>query len=332
MPPDIPLVSVVVCTYRRADDLVRLLACLDGQTWPCAEVVVVDGSGEDASIRRALAERARSATPKYPLHVLTAPEGLTRQRNAALAAARGDLICFLDDDVTVGPDFLTRAVSVFAGAEAADVGGITGHDRRHHGRPVAMQWRLQRWLGVIPSLVPGAVDEIGRRVPLDFLGIGGPPARVGWLPGFCMIYRRGAVAGRRFDEELPTYAGEDKEFSMAVGTQWRLLYCPELVLEHHRSPAARAEFARRIYDVAFGMGRGFARRRLSPLGRLRAARYVLGELVLLTLGMLRRPSGVQLRAIGAMVRGTRDGVQSARTHRSVPAAPELAGGHGGGSR
>ena len=75
-----------------------------------------------------------------------------------------------------------------------------------------------------------------------------------------MLFRREAVLGLSFDEQLPTYAGEDKEFSMDVGRDWALALRADLPLAHHRSRTSRDDEVKRMYQVGFGMGRGFGRR------------------------------------------------------------------------
>jgi succinoglycan biosynthesis protein ExoA len=47
----------------------------------------------------------------------------SRQRNMAASAAGGDILCFLDDDSLVAPDYLDRLVRHYADAVVAAVGG-----------------------------------------------------------------------------------------------------------------------------------------------------------------------------------------------------------------
>jgi glycosyltransferase involved in cell wall biosynthesis len=305
------LISIIVCTYRRADELEHLLECLARQTCRTFEVLVVDGSGDDATVRRRVAAVAERQGARLPMRLIAAPTGLTRQRNVGLAEARGDLIAFLDDDVSVGPEFLATALACFAQPDMADVGGITGFDTAYYPQPITLIWRLRYWLGVIPRLEPGAVDRLGRRAPIEFAGR--TPARqpVGWLPGFCMIYRRQAAATRRFDEALPTYGGEDRAFSLEVGTEWRLVLCAELTLEHRRSTTARADEVSGLFQNGFGMGRGFARRARTALDYAAVVRYAIGETLVQVLRFLHRPSRERLLGVAAFARGLRRGLASA---------------------
>jgi glycosyltransferase involved in cell wall biosynthesis len=305
------MITLIVCTYRRADDLERLLHCLLDQTEHGLEILVVDGSGTDSAVRDRVAAWMEWH-PGFPLRLISAPTGLTRQRNVGLAAARGDLVGFLDDDVTVEPSFCADLVRLFALPEMRDVGGVTGFDVTYYPQPITGIWHLRRWLGVIPGLTPGATDRLGRRVPVEFATVSQTHRAVGWLPGFCMIFRREAVRDQAFDEELPTYAGEDKEFSMAVGAAWSLALRADLLVAHHRSPASRDDEANRTYQVGFGMGRGFARRVRNIADYVGVARYSLGETLVQLLRFFYRPSRERLRVVGALPRGILAGFASHR--------------------
>jgi peptidoglycan/xylan/chitin deacetylase (PgdA/CDA1 family)/GT2 family glycosyltransferase len=95
--------SVIVCTYQRRDLVVSTLAALGKQTFtgPFEVVVVVDGStdGTGAAVR--------ALDVPYPLSVIEQPNaGLSRSRNHGAAAARGELLVFLDDDMEADPRLL----------------------------------------------------------------------------------------------------------------------------------------------------------------------------------------------------------------------------------
>lgn len=286
--------SVIICTYRRAGDLERLLPCLAAQTYRDFEVLVVDGSGDDPSVTDTVARFQREHAGPIDLRLIAAPRGLTRQRNVGLRNSTGDVLCFLDDDVTFGSEFLASTVALLQQPGMDDVGGIGACDAANPPEAITGRWHLRRWLGLVPSLEPGDVDHLGRSVPLGFLGPFRGSRPVGLLNGFCMIYRRAAVGQLTFDETLPTYGGEDRDFSLEVGRHWRLILCGDLHLEHHRSPNNRVEGVRQIWESAFGIGRSFAKRmRGAPDGML-IVRHVLGELFIDALAFLRHPSPTRL--------------------------------------
>src|SRR5262249_1923960 len=154
----------------------------------------VDGSGENSSVRDAFGTFLREhPSMSSSTRLIGSPKGLTRQRNVSLEHARGDVICFLDDDVTVESDFLQRTTDAFARPDFAGVGGVTAYDLQNYPTGVSIKWRMRRWCRIVPELVPGAIDRLSRGVPVSFLEPFSGVLEVGYLPGFCMAYRRSAI-------------------------------------------------------------------------------------------------------------------------------------------
>lgn len=252
-------ISVIICTYGRASVLRDLLESLDVQSYRNFETLIIDGNEEPSPARSTVHTFLQRPGTMQRVDLIASEKGLALQRNVALDLAKGELICFLDDDVTLPDDFLSRVANIFERPGMHDVGGITGYDEQNYPAPVTRRWRLRRALGVIPDLPPGGVDRLGRGIPLSFLQPFTGYKEVGLLHGFCMIFRRCAVGNLRFDELIPTYAGEDRDFSMRVGWRWRLLICGDLRLHHHATPQGRDSDLERNFQSAFGMGRRFAK-------------------------------------------------------------------------
>jgi glycosyltransferase involved in cell wall biosynthesis len=270
-------VSVIICTYGRAAALSALLESLLAQDYTHFETLVVDGNGKLSPARDVVEQFAKDSGGRLPVRLVVSQKGLTRQRNVGLAHATGDLICFLDDDVTFGPDFLRKTVDMFNRSDAKRVGGLTGYDSLNYAAEVKLRWRLKKWLGTIPSLEPGDNDRLGRVMTVSHLGPWSGHKQIGWLPGFCMFYRRKAIENLRFDEMLPTYGGEDRDFSMRVGEQWELWICGDLLLEHHGALQGRDSQLQRVYQTGFGTGRRFAKSVSTSRDWLAMIRTVFGD-------------------------------------------------------
>lgn len=304
-------ISVIVCTYGRSEALRELLIALNAQVYGRFEVLIIDGNEGVSPARRAVAEFLSGSKPAFPLKIIRSEKGLTRQRNVGLRAATGDLLCFLDDDVTFDAKFLSDAAQLFADPNAATVGGITPYDVLGYPLPMALRWSLRAALGVMPSSNPGDVDHVGRAVPIAFLKPFTGCHQVGWLPGFCMIYRRTAVSGLEFDELLPTYAGEDRDFSMRVGQRWRLLICGDLKIQHHYTPQGRDSGLRRLRESSFGAGRRFAKYSSGAADCITMLKVLTGDFIVDVIAFLRRPGHESFLTIGVRMSAFFKGFRSA---------------------
>src|ERR1700722_9120157 len=86
-----PLVSVVVPVFGGERFLGEALDTIAGQSYPDIETIVVDDGSPDAS--------AEIASARPDVRLLREPHrGVAAARNAGVAAARGELIAFLDQD------------------------------------------------------------------------------------------------------------------------------------------------------------------------------------------------------------------------------------------
>jgi glycosyltransferase involved in cell wall biosynthesis len=116
-----PSLSIAICTKDRAQRLSRLLASLTTLA-PAAfgklEILVVDNAPSDDATRRAVESFAGMRYVHEPR------AGLDFARNAALAAATGDYLAYLDDDVVVDRGYLEGLSAAILARP--DAGGFTG--------------------------------------------------------------------------------------------------------------------------------------------------------------------------------------------------------------
>ena len=119
LPPHVP-VSIVIPTCNRPDDLRRCLDALHRER-PIRprEIVVVDNRPGPASPTPAVVRDF----PDVRLVEEHKP-GLSYARNCGFAAATGDILIAIDDDVVVSEGWLERLVAPFARRE---VMAVTGH-------------------------------------------------------------------------------------------------------------------------------------------------------------------------------------------------------------
>jgi len=113
--------TVIVPTHRRLTDLKRCLASIVTPELPANAELVVVCNGPDAESEGFLDQFAAREPRLIVMRLAKRQPGAAR--NAALDRARGEIIFFLDDDVTVRPGFFSRVMRLFAERPELDVLG-----------------------------------------------------------------------------------------------------------------------------------------------------------------------------------------------------------------
>lgn len=107
-----PELTVAICAHNaetRIPMVLESLAAARAETDFVWELLVVDNASTDRT--SAIAE-ALCAKHRLPLRLLQEPEaGLANARRTAACAARAEILCFLDDDNIVAPDYLKSALA-----------------------------------------------------------------------------------------------------------------------------------------------------------------------------------------------------------------------------
>jgi glycosyltransferase involved in cell wall biosynthesis len=115
-----PSVSVIVPTYRREGRLRRMLADVLKLHWPDLEIIVVDQTEEHEPATEELLDSLRSRI----WHVRHAPPGVVGALTRGLAAARGEIVLLLDDDIAISDgDLVLHHVANY---DDASVGAVAG--------------------------------------------------------------------------------------------------------------------------------------------------------------------------------------------------------------
>lgn len=201
---DLPLVSVIVPTYNRRRDVARVLACLEQQTYPRIEIIVVNDAGEDI---RDIVERVPSA--KY----LVMPQngGVLRTEEMGIAHARGDYIAALADDDFLNPGHIESLVAamLISGASIAHGNLVVRHQERvSDGEYVTVGYNARVFNETAtPSLALLATAIAGNSI---------------------LIHRRvfEAIGGYRFDCMLA-----DQEFQMRALQTYTFAYVDRMTAE-----------------------------------------------------------------------------------------------------
>jgi GT2 family glycosyltransferase len=221
--PPLPEVSVVVAAHSldRWDDIVAGLDALAHQTAPPLEVILVVDHNEQ------LLARARAAFAGVRVLENPRTRGASGARNTGVAAARGAVVAFVDDDARPEPDWLARLLAAYDDPAVLAVGGVA--------RPV---WPVRR-----PAHLPPELDWL---VGCTYLGQPTVRTDVRNLWG-CNMSVRAEVFDRigGFDEEvgrvgLIPLGAEETELCIRIGQRIpgaRVVYEPAAVVHHRVTPA-----------------------------------------------------------------------------------------------
>lgn len=111
--------SIVISTYNRNADLINCLNSLSAQTYKQFETVVVNG-GEIEPVKRIVGDFSGLSIKL----VEQERRGLVEARNLGWRNSRGEIVCFIDDDLVVSGVWLDEIRKAFS--LSADVGGVSG--------------------------------------------------------------------------------------------------------------------------------------------------------------------------------------------------------------
>ena len=118
--------TAAICTAGERETLEVALRTLISQDFASQidfEVIVVDNSRRDGDFVRGIANRV-VYDEKVPIrYVRERNVGLGYARNTATAAAKGEIVAFLDDDVIVTPNWASELIAAYQETDAAVVGG-----------------------------------------------------------------------------------------------------------------------------------------------------------------------------------------------------------------
>jgi glucosyl-dolichyl phosphate glucuronosyltransferase len=144
------IISVILCTYNRSQDLKRALESVAHSIVPSDcdwEVLVVDNNSSDQT--RELIEEFCTQFPERFVYIFEPKQGLSHARNAGILAARGDMIAFVDDDVIVESNWLHNLTVALQDGDCAGAGGRILPEREF-AMPAWMSQDLLRVGGVLP--------------------------------------------------------------------------------------------------------------------------------------------------------------------------------------
>ena len=267
-----PMVTIVIATRNRETYLVDLLKSLTKQSFRSFEVVVVDDSDRKES-RKAVSRIVGRFLKDLKIRLLRNPSrlGLPSSLNRGLAAAKGRIVAFTDDDCIVDKSWLKNIIRWYRYPKVGGVGGRVipvEHDamwaqkRRPHPRVI------------------GKVLHNGEVIGNFDLDVG--PTLVDCLPGANMSFRRDLLL--RVGGFFRAYGGNAYRFETDLSLRikrlgYRIIFDPKAIVYHRRAPRGGARVD--VYEWNYWFSRNHTIFLLTCLNRgaLRAVFFVLREII-----------------------------------------------------
>ncbi|NMN03186.1 MULTISPECIES: glycosyltransferase family 2 protein [unclassified Novosphingobium] len=240
--PELPSLSVIVPTRNRRDLLSTCLDGLEKTHYPDLEIIVVDNDSDD---QETLAYLASLEAPRYRVIRHSGPFNYSAINNRAVDAARGTLICLLNNDIEIiEPDWLRIMAT---SALRPDVGAVGA-------RLLYPDGRIQH-AGVVIGVgnAAGHAHRFLRPEQAGYFQRHNLPQFTAAVTAACLVVARDrflAVGG--LDEQNFAVAFNDVDLCLRLNAQgWQSFYEPRATLFHHesvsrgldRDPIGAARFA-----------------------------------------------------------------------------------------
>lgn len=227
LPEPRPHVTIIIPTRDRVDLLSRCVeSVVSRSTYENYDIVIVDnGSTEAATL--AYFERLR-ADPRLSILRIDEPFNFSRLNNQAAAAARGELLCFLNNDTEIiSPGWLEEMVSLACQQGVGAVGAMLYYPdgkMQHAGVVLGM--------GGVAS---HAHKGLARRSPGDH-GRAALTQAMSAVTAACMVVRKTVfIQAEGFDEKLAV-AYNDVDLCLRTGALGlRNVWTPFAELYHYES-------------------------------------------------------------------------------------------------
>ncbi|PCH53426.1 MAG: glycosyl transferase family 2 [Flavobacteriaceae bacterium] len=250
--------TLIICTYQRPKAIISLLNSIQKQSLYPDEIVVIDGSLNDAS------KTEISKNNYQHLNYFKIDEGdrgLTKQRNYGISKVSKDIdiVCFLDDDTILNPNYFEALLNTYKKyPKAGGVGGyildeinwrkqqpneiirykeyvIDGYVRNLGSRNV-----LRKRLGLLSDAPPCIMPEFSNGFSVASLPPNNKIYKAEYFMGGVSSFKKEVVDTIKFSTYFEGYGlYEDLEYCLRVSKKHQLYVNTGATLYHHHEAGGR---------------------------------------------------------------------------------------------
>jgi len=240
----------------RPQALLTLLQSVRTQSLYPDEILIIDGSIDDAT--QVIFDQPLFKHLRY-FKVEDKDKGLTKQRNFGINQVGDtiDVVCFLDDDVVLEPDYFKELLSTYTTyPNALAVGGyITNEvqwevsDGKHkkdqfyfegYMRNEPSRFKLRKLFGLLPDVTPGYMPTFSHGRSVSFLPPSGKIYQVEQIMGGVSCYKKEVFNTHKFSDYFVGYGlYEDADFSLRLAKEGDLYINTNARLAHYHDASGR---------------------------------------------------------------------------------------------
>jgi glycosyltransferase involved in cell wall biosynthesis len=250
--------SLIICTYKRAQPLLALLQTIAEQSLGPHDILIIDGSPDEET--KIMCHEHTFKNLKY-FQVQPHQKGLTKQRNFGLeqVMATSEIICFLDDDTLLMPNYFEEIIKTYLlYPEALGVGGYINNDDpwfayeqgyiadKHHFcfdgyyKSDGSRFVLRKKFNLDSDKPPGFLPEFSHGRSISFLPPSGKIYEVEQFMGGVSSFRKEIFKNLQFSTYFEGYGlYEDADFTLRLSKLGKLYVNTAAQLEHHHDPSGR---------------------------------------------------------------------------------------------
>ncbi|TDO77480.1 GT2 family glycosyltransferase [Flavobacterium chryseum] len=250
--------SLIICTYMRPDSLLNLLQSVQNQTLYPDEILIIDGSSNHET--ETVLNNKAFRNLDYFL-VSKQHRGLTKQRNFGISkvAVDSEIVCFLDDDTVLEPDYFSETIKTFEdNKDISGVGGVAINEYKWKPQEENVSYNknkyylfegyyykeglrnvVRNFLALESNLGPGKMPDYSNGRTCGF-PMTGKFYEVDLLIGMSMSFRKTVFDKINFSKFFEGYGlYEDADFSLRALQFGKNVINTKVKLSHYHAPSGR---------------------------------------------------------------------------------------------
>ena len=237
--------SVIIPTYKRHLDLARVMESLYNQNKIPEEIIIIIGPGDKQSIL--ISDEWKTKLPELKI-INSTKASVVHALNLGMKVSKEEIICLLDDDVWLPPDWALKIEKTFL--NNYNLGAFGGRDHLQIGDSPALS---------NPEMVKkiGKFNWDGTLIGNHHCGVVHSPISVDVLKGCNLAFRRIAFKKMEIDSILESKGAETCwEIDICLQIKqagFQLIYANENYILHYASQRLSFDERNDIFSEAWSM-------------------------------------------------------------------------------